>query len=143
MLIIGPKLFFMYWPGCPNQPRIGFSCYKYVPRLICLLICGSNALKSFILWTFGVKPLMLRIPRRYTQQKTKREGDNLLFLSPSDSKSFRGLRLSYIFISTPFPQNKNDTFFLIFTNLSNLFLWQMVLDVVHVKRTFLFLFPHF
>ena len=34
--------FFKYWLGCPNQPRIDFSCYKYVPRLICLLICGQN-----------------------------------------------------------------------------------------------------
>ena len=40
MLIIGPKLFFTVLPGCPNQPRIDFSYYKYVPRLICLLICG-------------------------------------------------------------------------------------------------------
>ena len=42
MLIIGPKLFFQFWPSCPNQPRIDFSYYKYVPRLICLLICGLN-----------------------------------------------------------------------------------------------------
>ena len=40
LLMIGPKLFFsQYWPGCPNQPRIDFSYYKYDPRLICLLIC--------------------------------------------------------------------------------------------------------
>ena len=25
---------------CPNQPRIDFSCHKYVPRLICSLICA-------------------------------------------------------------------------------------------------------
>ena len=33
---------FHFWKqlGCPNQPRIDFSYYKYVPRLICLLICG-------------------------------------------------------------------------------------------------------
>ena len=47
LLIINPKLFFKYWPGCPNQPRINFSCYKYVPRLICLLICGLQPNKHF------------------------------------------------------------------------------------------------
>ena len=37
-----PQTFFsQYWPGCPNQPRIDFSYYKYVPRLICLLICDQ------------------------------------------------------------------------------------------------------
>ena len=41
LLIIGPKLFFTVLPGCPNQPRIDFSYYKYVPRLFCLLICGT------------------------------------------------------------------------------------------------------
>jgi hypothetical protein len=35
-----PQFFFQYWPGCPNQPRIGFLYYNYVPRLICLLIYG-------------------------------------------------------------------------------------------------------
>ena len=40
LLIISPKLFFsQYWPDYPNQCRIDFSYYKYVPRLICLLIC--------------------------------------------------------------------------------------------------------
>ena len=34
--------FFMYWPGCPNRPRIDFSCHKYVPRRICSLICDSQ-----------------------------------------------------------------------------------------------------
>jgi hypothetical protein len=35
-----PQTFFsQYWSGCPNQPRIDFSYYKYGPRLICLLIC--------------------------------------------------------------------------------------------------------
>jgi hypothetical protein len=29
-------------PGCPNQPRIDVSCYKYVPRCICSLICGDS-----------------------------------------------------------------------------------------------------
>ena len=38
------NFFFMYWPGCPNQPRIDFSCHKYVPRRICSLICGANRL---------------------------------------------------------------------------------------------------
>ena len=38
-----PKTFFsQVRPGFPNQPRIDFSYYKYVPRLICLLICGFN-----------------------------------------------------------------------------------------------------
>ena len=38
-----PQTFFsQVWPGCPNQPRIDFSYYKYVPRLICLLICGKQ-----------------------------------------------------------------------------------------------------
>ena len=36
-----PPIFFQYWPGCPNQPRIDFLYYKYVLRLICLLICGG------------------------------------------------------------------------------------------------------
>ena len=27
-------------PGYPNQPRIDFLCYKYVPRPICSLICA-------------------------------------------------------------------------------------------------------
>ena len=44
MLIIGPKLFFTVLHGCPNQPRIDFSYHKYVPRLICLLICGQQFL---------------------------------------------------------------------------------------------------
>ena len=36
-----PQTFFsQVWPGCPNQPRIDFSYYECVPRLICLLICG-------------------------------------------------------------------------------------------------------
>ena len=40
-----PQTFFsLYWPGCPNHPRIDSSYYKYVPRLICLLICGFNFL---------------------------------------------------------------------------------------------------
>ena len=41
LLIIDPKLFFtvLILPGCPNQPRSDFSYYKYVPRLIWLLIC--------------------------------------------------------------------------------------------------------
>ena len=30
----------VYWPGCPNQPRIDFSYYEYIIRLICLLICA-------------------------------------------------------------------------------------------------------
>ena len=48
MLIIGGKLFFFkYWPGCPNQPRIDFSYHKYVPRPICLLICGFYSLIAF------------------------------------------------------------------------------------------------
>ena len=42
MLILGPNFFSQYWPGCPNQPRIDFSYYKYVPRLICLLICDTQ-----------------------------------------------------------------------------------------------------
>ena len=46
MLIISPKLFFTVLPGCPNQPRIDFSYYKYVPRLICLLICGCSHAKN-------------------------------------------------------------------------------------------------
>ena len=45
-----PQTFFsQYWPGCPNQPRIDFSYYKYVPRLICLIICVVNSLGSFFL----------------------------------------------------------------------------------------------
>ena len=43
LLMIGPKLFLMYWPGCPNQPRIDFSCHKYVSRRVCSLICDVNA----------------------------------------------------------------------------------------------------
>ena len=43
-----PQTFFsQVQPGCPNQPRIDFSYYKYVPRLICLLICGHAALLCF------------------------------------------------------------------------------------------------
>ena len=29
-------------PDCPKQPRIDFSYYKYVPRLIYLLICAQR-----------------------------------------------------------------------------------------------------
>jgi hypothetical protein len=43
LLIIGPNLFF-HSPAQPTahnpQPRIDFLYYKYVPRHICLLICG-------------------------------------------------------------------------------------------------------
>ena len=36
-----PQTFFsQVRPSCPNQPRIDFSCHKYVPRRICSLICG-------------------------------------------------------------------------------------------------------
>ena len=42
LLIIGPNFFFHVLAGCPNQPRIDFSCYKYVPRRICSLICVVN-----------------------------------------------------------------------------------------------------
>ena len=49
-----PLIFFQYWPGCPNQPRIDFSYYKYVPRLICLLICAEQLfakwLNSMYVW---------------------------------------------------------------------------------------------
>ena len=37
------KLLSKVRPGCPNQPRIDFSYYENVPRLICLLICDKNA----------------------------------------------------------------------------------------------------
>ena len=40
LLIIGPNLFFTVQPS--PQPKIDFSYYKYVPRLICLLICVQN-----------------------------------------------------------------------------------------------------
>ena len=41
-----PRTFFsQVLPGCPNQPRIDFSYYKYVQRFICLLICGLNPQK--------------------------------------------------------------------------------------------------
>ena len=46
LLIIGPNFFSAVLPGCPNQPRIDFSYYKYVPRLICLLICGRYSWQS-------------------------------------------------------------------------------------------------
>jgi hypothetical protein len=37
----GPQTFFSEVRlGCSNQPKIDFSYCKYVPRLICLLICG-------------------------------------------------------------------------------------------------------
>ena len=42
LLIIVPKLFFTVLPSCPNQPKIDSSYYKYVSRLICLLICAVN-----------------------------------------------------------------------------------------------------
>ena len=29
-----PQTFFMYWPCCPNQPRIDFLCDKYVPTML-------------------------------------------------------------------------------------------------------------
>ena len=45
LLIIGPKLFSQVRPGCPNQPRIDFSNYKYVPRLNCLRICAALYLR--------------------------------------------------------------------------------------------------
>ena len=48
LLIIGPNFFLKYWPGCQNQPRIDFSCYKYVPRPICLLICDLHPYNFFI-----------------------------------------------------------------------------------------------
>ena len=42
-----PQTFFsQVRPGCPNQPRIDFSYYKNVPRLVCLLICGRNLQKQ-------------------------------------------------------------------------------------------------
>ena len=35
-----PQTFFAQaWPDCPNRTRIDFSYYKWVQRLICLLIC--------------------------------------------------------------------------------------------------------
>ena len=37
-----PKTFF--FTSTTWLPRIDFSYYKYVPRLICLHICGSNSL---------------------------------------------------------------------------------------------------
>ena len=37
-----PQFFFHVLAGCPNQPRIDFSCYKYVQRRICSLIYGSR-----------------------------------------------------------------------------------------------------
>ena len=37
-VIFSKKFFF---EKNPNQPRIDFSCYKYVPRRICSLICGN------------------------------------------------------------------------------------------------------
>ena len=42
------SIFFTVLPGCPNQPRIDFSYYEYVPRLICLLICVTK-------WTWSPK----------------------------------------------------------------------------------------
>jgi len=36
------KFFFTVLLSCPNQPRIDFSYYEYVPRFICLLICDHN-----------------------------------------------------------------------------------------------------
>ena len=46
-----PQSFFsQYWPGCPNQPRIDLSYYKYVPRLICV-----NSARNFLnLWVQNV-----------------------------------------------------------------------------------------
>ena len=38
----------MNWPGCPNQPKIDFSCHKYVPRRICSLICVAFFLRVFL-----------------------------------------------------------------------------------------------
>jgi hypothetical protein len=43
LLIIGPNLFFTVQPS--PQPKIDILYYKYVPRCICLLICG---IKDFI-----------------------------------------------------------------------------------------------
>ena len=40
-----PQTFFsQVLPGCANQPRIDFSYYTYVPKLICLLICRMKTL---------------------------------------------------------------------------------------------------
>ena len=48
MLIIDPHFFFSLG-FCPNQPRIDFSYYKYVPtRHICLLICALPSATTFI-----------------------------------------------------------------------------------------------
>ena len=43
LLIISPKLFF----HSPAQPKIDLSYYKYVARLICLLICDSICADSW------------------------------------------------------------------------------------------------
>ena len=44
LLIIGPNLFFTVQssPAHSTQPKIDFSNYKYVPRLICLHICATT-----------------------------------------------------------------------------------------------------
>ena len=43
LLIIGPNLFFSQSsPAHSPKPKIDFIYYKYVPRRICLLICGEK-----------------------------------------------------------------------------------------------------
>jgi hypothetical protein len=82
LLIISHRLFFMYWPGCPNQPRIDFSNYKYVPRLICLPMClGCITLLYPLIsvhFIFGIFPLfwsvfsqMSRWQRNYSRIPVK------------------------------------------------------------------------
>ena len=61
LLIISAPNFSLYWPGCPNQPRIDFSCYKYVPRIICLLICDLVVFADFC----SLLSLMFRFQNKY------------------------------------------------------------------------------
>ena len=51
LLIIGPNLFFSQ-SNLAHSPqlKIDFSYYKYVPRHICLLICGSKEGITRRLW---------------------------------------------------------------------------------------------